>query len=150
MRQKEELMRFVVKIDKCWLWIGGHYNHGYGKFWNGDRYEGAHRASYRIFVGPIPPDMLVCHTCDNPSCVNPDHLFVGTMKDNMQDSLTKGRNPKTLKDICLHGHILAKYEKGKRRKCKECSRIRRLEYRIEKGYTRFYKKTEDLRILMSV
>ena len=45
MRQKEELMRFVVKIDKCWLLIGGHYNHGYGKFWNGDRYEGAHRGA---------------------------------------------------------------------------------------------------------
>ena len=58
------------------------------------RQEGAHRVSYHLFVGDIPEGMLVCHTCDTPSCVNPEHLFVGTWADNMADRDKKGRQAK--------------------------------------------------------
>lgn len=75
----------------CWLWLGGERN-GYGVVSNlPGRSVGAHRLFYTSFVGPIPPGMDLCHKCDTPICVNPDHLFPGTRKQNMQDALLKGR-----------------------------------------------------------
>jgi len=77
----------VAKTETCWYWTGHLNSKGYGIF----KKKLAHRASYKLFVGPIPPDMLVCHTCDTPDCVNPEHLFLGTFKDNTRDMINKGR-----------------------------------------------------------
>lgn len=76
----------------CILWTATVGSHGYGIFSYGGR-PGftAHRASYEANKGPIPPGMHVCHKCDVPSCINPDHLFVGTARDNMRDMFAKGR-----------------------------------------------------------
>ena len=74
----------------CWEWKKPRKN-GYGRFRLMGRVEGAHRASWILHKGPIPPGIFVCHHCDNPPCVNPKHLFLGTSKDNVQDSLKKGR-----------------------------------------------------------
>ena len=88
--------RFWSHVDKsgnCWLWTAARDWHGYGSFRFPDRCVKAHRFSYELHFGPIPPGMFVCHHCDNPPCVRPDHIFVGTQSDNMRDASQKGRLP---------------------------------------------------------
>ena len=72
----------------CWLWTSGWDSDGYGLATGNVK---AHRLSYEIAYGPIPKGLSVCHKCDTPPCVNPDHLFLGTNKDNAQDRVMKGR-----------------------------------------------------------
>lgn len=78
----------------CWLWTGSN-NQRYGivsRLVNGKRRQmRAHRFAFELFVGPIPRGSVVCHKCDTPLCVNPDHLFVGTQADNLRDGILKGR-----------------------------------------------------------
>ena len=86
--------RFLAKIDgntNCWKWIGGKDRHGYGLVKIAGSMKLTHRVAYANFVGPIPAGMHVLHTCDNPGCVNPTHLWLGTHQDNMDDMARKGR-----------------------------------------------------------
>jgi HNH endonuclease len=86
--------RFWGRVDKsgeCWEWTGSLGSHGYGEFGvAGDRVL-AHRYSYELASGPIPDGLYVCHHCDNRRCVRPDHLFLGTARDNALDMVRKGR-----------------------------------------------------------
>jgi len=84
--------KYIIKDKSCWEWIGSLSNNMYGSFWNGDTYVGAHRMSYELYKEDIPKDMCVLHTCDNPRCVNPDHLWIGTREDNNKDRSNKNRN----------------------------------------------------------
>lgn len=90
---KERFEKKIIKDDAgCWWWTAGKDHKGYGRFGIDGKTQLAHRVSYRLYVGEIPDGLYVCHHCDNPSCVRPDHLFLGTATDNMQDCKSKGRH----------------------------------------------------------
>lgn len=97
--------RYVEKVDKsagpddCWPWTGGKDPDGYGIFWDGTylpngrgRYVRVPRWTYEQFVGDLPPEMKILHSCDNPPCVNPAHLSYGTAGDNNRDRKLRGRS----------------------------------------------------------
>ena len=97
MKTIEDYWKYVAKgaPNDCWPWIRACSvgpSGGYGVLYLGTQHWLAHRLSYTVSIGEIPPDMCVCHTCDNPPCCNPAHLFLGSNYDNVQDRYRKGRN----------------------------------------------------------
>ena len=118
--------RFFSKIEKapsgCWEWIAHTDKDGYGTFnypTGTSASIGAHRASYDYFYGDIPEGKQINHKCDNPSCVNPTHLYAGTSKDNAEDRDSRGRNPQINKTKCPRGHHYDKM-RGDGRACSKC------------------------------
>ena len=85
----ENFEKRVQKTDSCWMYLGPPDSSGYGQTMVSGL--SAHRLAYRLYVGPIPPGLVVRHKCDIRLCVNPAHLTVGTQKDNIQDAVAKGR-----------------------------------------------------------
>lgn len=119
---------FWSKVDKtgeCWVWVAGRFVTGYGAYRN----QGAHRVSWGLMNGPIPAGLFVLHRCDNPPCVRPDHLFLGTHTDNMHDKVAKGRASGQQLTHCPEGHEYTVentyiYPGRTARKCRTCHRIR--------------------------
>jgi hypothetical protein len=123
--------------NECWEWIGSTYQ-GYGVVQEALGSRGhyknhkAHRLSYMIAYGKIPDGAFVCHHCDNPSCTNPSHLFIGTARDNNDDMISKGRHVGTRnwkKTHCKRGHPYdaenTYYYPDGRRFCRACFKLHR-------------------------
>jgi hypothetical protein len=133
---KERIYKYSVPEPNsgCWLWTSAERGNRlkYGSMSIGNNAKFAHRASYEAFVGEIPKNKFVLHKCDTPLCVNPDHLFLGTLKDNMSDCKNKNRNPRYLRRThCKKGHplsenniLISKYKGVSTPYCKTCSRAR--------------------------
>ena len=84
--------KFINKTPTCWIWTGCTNSFGHGRIRKHPFTYYSHRISYEIHYGKIPEGLFVCHHCDNPSCVRPDHLFLGTQLDNLRDCKSKKRN----------------------------------------------------------
>jgi len=147
---KSPEVRFWNKVKKgnskeCWLWTGAKTGTmRYGGFRLNGKQMNAHRASWIIHNGPILNSLHCLHKCDNPPCVNPSHLFLGTNLDNMRDRHLKGRtvissgdHHNKYKKVCIKGHPLSGDNlrlspKQKWRICRECNRFANIPYRMEK------------------
>lgn len=142
--------RFWPKVrrgapDDCWTWLGARLTKGYGLIGVAGDMRGrlAHRVSWEIHNAPIPDGLLVCHHCDNPSCVNPAHLFLGSHSDNLKDMSRKGRHrimnrpaENRAKTACKHGHPFTPentmwIERNGRhaRRCRTCDRLANRNYK---------------------
>lgn len=144
--------RFEDKISPepmsgCWLWTAAASEHGYGKIGLGGRAAGeakAHRVSWILYRGEIAEGLDVCHKCDTPACVNPDHLFLGDHKANMEDMCAKGRHPNSKKTHCRRGHSLSgdnlAYTTAGSRQCVICNKASKI---------RHYKRNKQIKFLAS-
>lgn len=133
----------------CWEYTGALDSKGYGAIGTGGRgvSDRTHRVSWRLHRGPIPPGMFVCHSCDNPPCCNPDHLFLGTIQDNNADREQKGRNridvaitayaaKARARTHCKHGHEFTEdntYRWRGTRQCRTCTKLNMRRYREQRA-----------------
>lgn len=146
------ITRFWANVDKrgpdeCWPWLGSFWPKGYGRMKpQGSRYyRGATKISYELHKGPITSGLLVCHSCDNPPCVNPQHLWVGTNLENQADAKAKGRlrtprsgagadNPRSLITEAQAREIVARLLNG------ETNRSIAADYPISEGMVSLIKR----------
>lgn len=130
----QEKLRFLSKVimteSGCWGWFtrNGPLKKGYSKMVIAGRTESGHKVSWVIHNGPIPEGLIVMHRCDNTVCTNPDHLQVGTYKDNMTDMISKGRQVLATKTHCINGHEFTaentRSDNFHRKVCVTCARLR--------------------------
>lgn len=139
MSLREAILRHIsVGSSGCWQWQGATLTKGYGQLTFRGHHLTAHRASYSAFRGPIPTGALICHTCDNPGCVNPKHLYAGTYASNRRDALIRDRwrHPYRARLQCGQGHpyVPGSYSiaKDQSRVCRVCMREHHRRYRKER------------------
>lgn len=124
-----KVKKFPEHVTDCWLWWAAKSSEGYGRFRVNGKLESPHRMVYEWYHGEIPKGYDICHHCDNPSCVNPDHLFAGTRSDNMLDASKKG----LLNPAKGEGHPFSKLRKAD---------VKRIKQLLKRG--RSYRSIADL------
>jgi hypothetical protein len=155
---KAMTVRFWAKVHKtgyCWLWTGGTARKGYGAFTvhttGGNKTLVAHRFAWRVTKGRIPRNLFVLHKCDNPPCVRPSHLWLGTQLDNIHDCIKKNRHRAAVKpesyarlEFCRRGHNLSVtgiwYKSRPPYMQRQCSRCTKLRYLRTKPFLREHRK----------
>lgn len=111
MTPQERFWKKVHKTDGCWLWTASRFTNGYGQFTvSSPKKSPAHRYSWVLENGPIPEGLYVLHRCDNPICVKPAHLFLGTQQDNMDDMVKKGRQSTLSSPGAMNPHSKLSWE----------------------------------------
>lgn len=126
--------------DDCWPWLGATDAWGYGKIYADGRLWGAHRRSYFLKNGDIPKGAFILHRCDNPACVNPEHLFAGSHAENMRDMVNKGRQWRRATH-CRNGHAFTPENTGQGRSrhggtyrvCRRCDADAQARYKVRKA-----------------
>lgn len=143
-----------IPFHTCWEWSGVRDAKGYGAYHQLGGRARAHRVAWALTHGDTPADLMVCHNCDNPGCVRPDHLFLGTVKENLEDCSRKGRVRNMLAEVhaaqthCKRGHPLSGenlIEKRMRggylgRSCRRCSRASKIRYEQRKRAERTHEE----------
>jgi hypothetical protein len=136
----EKFWSLVRKDQACWAWTGGTNGRGYGALHVAGRKVLAHRFSYELHFGRIPPGRVIMHRCDNPICVRPDHLKLGTQLDNIADREAKGRGAWKPQPTCPRGHafdaVNTYLKSDGRRRCRECARICKADRRTRMDVAR--------------
>ena len=120
---KKRIEKKISRVPEsgCWIWTGS--SDKYGRIRFGTKWKKAHKISYMCYKGPVPDGVLVLHKCDVKLCVNPDHLYLGDMKDNARDTVDRGLNHEANKTYCKRGHPLFGknlHQTSKQRVCKAC------------------------------
>ena len=134
------IQRFVDSVDikhgECWLWQGAPNSTGYGKFWDGVKSVTPSRWLFQQFhPATLRQDQHICHTCDTPTCVNPDHLYLGNSSANTLDAVARGRNHYANKTHCPHGHPYEGenlYRSTVGRQCRVCNRLACKKWRAKR------------------
>src|SRR5271169_801106 len=104
---KEKLLENVERKNGCWEWQGTKNDRGYGLIYDGESIQRCPRVAYQVFVGPVPKRLLILHSCDNPSCINPKHLKAGTSSENRRQAVERNRlkiKP-FFRDPLRHSHV---------------------------------------------
>ena len=104
--------RAAVSAEDCWLWTGALHSSGTpanacGRVGYNNKVYQAHRLMWIAVYGPIPAGRVICHECDHPRCINPDHLWLGTQAQNLRDAMRKGRHKGATQTHCKQGHPLS-------------------------------------------
>ena len=135
---EDRFWQYVLMVEDCWEWIGGTNREGYGRFHVDGCLTQAHRFSYELTRGQVPPELVIDHLCRNPRCVKPEHMEIVTTRENiMRGSGLAARNAR--KTHCIHGHLLSGdnlQPHKKWRRCRTCQivaqRLHRLRRSIDK------------------